>query len=63
MKEKSYKERETEVTRGKRRYLERLEQTRIANEEIEDYENSTDERDTDGPHGIIPVNALQRSDS
>lgn len=36
MKEKTWKEKSTDE-RGKKRFLERLEQTRIANKEIEDF--------------------------
>lgn len=52
VKPKTYKEKSNEDTRGKRRFLERLEQTRLANLEIEDYENSTDGSDFNRLDGL-----------
>lgn len=48
MKEKSWKEQQTETQRGRKRYIERLEQTREANKEIEEfgYEDCTDGSDS-----------------
>jgi len=37
MKEKTYKEQKTEATRGKKRFLERLAETRDADKEIDNY--------------------------
>jgi len=49
VKEKTWKEKETESLRGKRRYLERLEQTREANKEIEDFDFDTSPVEEDMP--------------
>ncbi len=48
-KEKTYKEQANEATRGRKRYIERLVETREAEKQIKDYENedSTDGSDTD----------------
>jgi hypothetical protein len=44
---KSYKEQKTEAERGKKRYLERLAETRDANKEIEDFVNEDSEHGSD----------------
>lgn len=51
MKEKTWKEQQTEQQRGRKRYIERLEQTREANKEIEEYENLTDGSEISGLDG------------
>lgn len=42
MKEKTWKELQNEAQRGRKRYLERLEQTREANKEIEEFTFDTE---------------------
>lgn len=42
---KSYKEKQTEQQRGKKRYIERLVEEQEAEEEIKHYENITDDSD------------------
>ena len=54
-KEKSWKELETEKTRGRKRYVERLVETKEAEKSIKEYENSTDEGGPDRHDGVRPV--------
>lgn len=61
-KEKTFKERDNEKARGKKRYQERIIEEHEAEKEIKQYnpskeeinENSTDERGTFGFHGLGP---------
>lgn len=56
-KEKTYKEKENELTKGKKKYQERLVQDKEAEQEIESFLNHKEEKDTyEGKPTIRPFN-------
>ena len=55
LKQKSYKEKNNEKERGKKRYIERLVEEQEAEKEIKDYEDSTNESGFDRLDGLGPI--------
>lgn len=64
LKQKTYKERESEKTRGKKRYIERVVEEQEAEQEIKEYdrnEDIPDERELNRPYGVGFIDRERRS--